>query len=475
MPRLGSSAFVRIALVVGLVACRGESFQGTGAAAGEGGSGATAAGGSGGAAGGGGVATGGGGAGAGTQGGGGSGGEAPTEEIVEVRYHDKVNALTGRVVLVSDADGETIDETVIDVEGKATVTVPHGGFVTVLDNDNPALHEVYSAQVVPGVTAVTLVRNEPPTQNSSETLSMRAVNCSNCVAGDRVDFHRSCEFAVSSAVTMTQTIVNATPSSTNGCAGVTELVASAIVYGSNGVPKAAGTAQTTFPLVVNQNLDIPVTVLAPADVATIEAPISLDVGGYTIDGIELDDLDPETLVPLRSFKSIAGNESIFNVPKTLASKLRATRALENATLGTRIIRFEDHDVESSSLPPFGVTSLSLPTAPQPLDFADPVQPKWTFALGNESVGAGVALFAFTSGITWSVVVPASTTAVIALPKIPTEHAAFRLPAIALNQGILHVALGEQHDYADLVSGGLSIIDDSPWFPVVTMASSQSRF
>ncbi len=390
-----------------------------------------------------------------------------------MRYRDKVNALTGRIVLVSDADGETIEETVIDVLGEATVTVPHGGFVTVLDNDNPALHEVYSVQVVPGVTAVTLVRSQLVNENPSQTLPMRAINCSNCVAGDRVEFHRSCETVLSTAVTTTQTIVNAMPTSTNGCAGVPELVGSAIVYDSNGVPKAAGTAQTTFPLPIN--LDIPVTVLAAADVATIEAPISLDVGGYAIDGRDLVDLDPETLLALRTFRNSDLNDSSFTVPKSLAGKLRATRSLENIALGTSIFRSEDHDVETSSLPPFGVTALSLPTTPQPLDFADPLQPKWSYALGNENVGAGVALVAFTSGISWSVVVPASTTAVVALPKIPTEHAAFRLPAIAVNQGILHAALGEQDDYADLVSGGLSIIGDSPWFPVLTAATSQSRF
>ncbi len=389
-----------------------------------------------------------------------------------MRYRDKVNVLTGRVVLVSDADGETIEETVTDVVGEATVTVPHGGFVTVLDNENPALHEVYSTQVVPGVTAVTLVRSEPPEQNATQTLSMRAINCSNCVAGDRVEFHRSCESVVSTTLSMTQTIVSSTASSTNGCDGITDLVASAIVYGSNGVPKADGTAQVMFPLPVN--LDIPVTVLTAADVATIDAPISLDVGGYVVDERELQDLDPETLMRLRTFKNSDLSDSDFIVPKSQASKLRGTRSVRNSALGTTITRREDHDAEVSSLPPFGVTSLSLPTTPPPLDFADPLKPKWSYALGNENVGAGVALVAFTSGITWTVLVPASTSAVVALPKIPNEYAAFRLPAIAVNQGILHAALGEQDDYADLVSGGLSIIGDSPWFPVLTSATSQSR-
>ncbi len=387
-----------------------------------------------------------------------------------MRYRDKVNVLTGRVVLVSDADGETIEETVIDVLGEATVTVPHGGFVTVLDNDNPALHEVYSAQVVPGVTAVTLVRSQFLNATPAQSLSMRAINCPNCVAGDHVDFHRSCEAVVSTPVTTTQTIVNASPSSTNGCAGVTELVASAIVYGNNGVPKAAGTAQSMFPL-PNQILDIPLTMLAASDVATIEVPITLDVGGFEVAARELNDLDPETLVPVRSFQNSDLNDISFVLPKPLANRLRVTRSVANPALGGAILRFEDHDADNSVVSAFGVASLSLPAALQPLDFADPLQPKWSYSLGNDNVGDGVALVAYTSGINWAVLVPASVNADVSFPKIPDEHAAFRLPAAVVNRGILHAALGEQDDYADFAAGGLSIIGDSPWFPEITMATA----
>ena len=474
MLRLGSSAFVPIALVVGLVACRGESFQGTGAAAGEGGSGATAAGGAGGAAGGG-VATGGGGAGAGTQGGGGSGGEAPTEEIVEVRYGDEHAPLTGRVLLVSDATGAPIDETVIDVKGKATVTVPHGGFVTVLEDETPGAFTVYSAQVVPGVTAVRLVRSTALVSNDhqSQLLSIRGINCLSCVAGDRVEFHRSCEPVLVATVGAGPAQTQSMPSPTDGCSGVAKLEVSAIAYSTDGIPKAGGTAQTTFPLSTNQMIDVQLAPLPANDVVYLNVPITLGVSGYEVGEREVRDLDPIDRVPHRTWQPVGGiGLQTFVLPKSLASQLRVLRGVKNDAFNTTIVRRQDHNVETQ-LGPFGVDSLALPEDPEPLDFADPLQPKWSYALGNDTPRAGVALLAFAGPTTWNVLVPANASAEISLPKLPEEYADFRLPAADLNQVVVHLALGPQDDYQALAAGGVNLTGDSPWFPEITMAADST--
>jgi hypothetical protein len=442
----------------GFAACRGPEFVSDGGSPTTGGAGGEPSGGAGGTAGGGaGVA------GGGASGGGGAGGGVPTEVEVTVYFADYGGGLTGRPVVVHDAQGLPITEAFTGFQGGVVVTVPVDGFVTVVDEGSPT--HVYTAKVVVGVETVRFLSQGSDGNTNAFMSSPIVMDCAGpqCTPGGYAEVHRSCE-----ATAVVDLPVGApypslmTSQSTNGCPEAAEVQTTVVVYAADGTILRAGTAASTLPAAPS----VSVLELSPAQIQNV--PITLTApsqGGFVVDDTRLVSRDGFDR-PIRTWETTA---SQITLVKALASNLLLRRSfLQDATISRAITRLEDYDIDDA-MPPFTDQDGVVFSALETLNMNQPFQPGVPWELTGP---VGDLLLFDVSQIggarTWHVMVPATSTGEVLLPRLPSalEDLAISTPGLGI-----HAHFDVAGGYAEAVAAGLGVTAQSRTLPLPMTVST----
>ena len=459
-----------------LAACRGEPFQSSTGAAGASGP-ATGGGGTGGTGGsgaepagaGGTVGTGGVGATGGT---GGTGGAPPTHQDVTVHYVSAASgagSLPSRVLVVHDAAGLPVEVTVTVGSG-AAVSVPIGGFVTVLEDFYPA-RSVYTAKILEGVTNVVFHQHQFNNPNSSTSGPFNGTCAgTNCGSLSIVEIHRSCEAPATFITTTVRSLLtHSVP--TNGCVDTAELEVTFIVRNAGGFPVRFGLGNSTLPAVPPA---IPLPTIPATDVTTF--PVAIDdllAGWETSRSIEA--RDPSGRV-LRSWQpNDVLDPTGFHLINPLATNLLVARQASNdaPAFDLAITRFDNYTL-GDPLPAFGLNSLALPNPPEAPLLTTPAQPLVSWSLGAGPLGQKMVLgLNDTNGTlsNWEVHVPAETSGSVLLPQLPSgpEYDAYSL-GVADIAFYAHVSV-DGADYGGALSSGIGLFGTARNAPSFTVGAT----
>jgi predicted transcriptional regulator len=385
-----------------------------------------------------------------------------------VFFANHAEKLAGRPLVVHDAGGLPVSETETEIEPKplagTVVTVPVGGFVTVVDQGTPT--HVYTAKVVAGVETVRFLSQGDDGNTNAFMSSPIVMNCGvpQCAPGGYAEVHRSCE---------TTAIINLpvggpypslmTSQSTNGCPEAPEVQTTVVVYATDGTILRAGTEASMLP-------DAP-----SLSVLELSAPqiqdVSIALGaannleGWVNDDTRLVSRDGFGR-PIRTWETTT---SSITLVKALASNLLLRRSfLQDANISRTITRLEDYDIDDA-MPPFTFEEGVVFSALENLNVTLPYQPSVPWELTGP---VGDLLLFDISQIggarTWHVMIPATSSGEVLLPRLPSdlEDLAISTPGLGI-----HAHFDVAGGYAEAVAAGLGVTAQSRSLPLPMTVST----
>jgi hypothetical protein len=402
--------------------------------------------------------------GGGPTGGSGATGGGPVNVEVDVIFENYRTGLVDRPVIVHDPAGMPLSETATDITGEASVTVPAGGFVTVIDQDEGSF--VYTAKIVEGTTLVRFFSqsddgnvNEAGDQNILSSCAPTT-----CAPGGRAELHRSCEPTLEFNLPVGAPFSNFTVSSTQypftkGCPETPTFETTLIFYADNGTILRYGSATASLPD------GPPLFGMVPVSSGDL-SNVSIALGGLSGDWTHSDTRfiarDIEDL-PIRTWDT---DKSSISLVTDLATNLLLVRGFEENTTGRAVVRMEEYDLEDP-MPPFGFDdigrfgSLGIPNVDAqprvPWQLEGPVGDLLLFELGES-----------TSGITWYVMLPADATGEAVLPSLPAGLD--NLTLVNPDYGA-YAHFEVAGDYPDALKAGLGLFKASRSLPLPMTVSS----
>lgn len=402
------------------------------------------------------------------QGGGGGGGSGPLS--ITVVFRNNVGPRSGFVVGVNDDTGASIATTVTNSTGKATVTVPEGGWVMVLDDSDPDSMHAYAAKVTSGVSEVVFFGNDV-NENTPGELSLSGT-CSGCMLGqDDIEFHLSCASTVRRVTTLGNQIQTNSFVGTTSCPDTSTVAATMIAYKSDGTPSASATAiGPAGSLGLNVG---PLSAVSASDVASLSLPIADGVGFAKVRRVDALDSAGFAIRSWRDTSPAATKD--FKLIKSLATNLRVTQTVEATNLSfiSRSQRIPDALADVGTL---SATSFAIPKdVPMP-SFATAGQPEVALSLGGGDIGDAVTIELIDDANKhWSVTVPPSDVASLRFPRVPDGLDTFIITS-ASSADALHVDVAEAADYAAYLAGGTFSISAQPLLVQdVTIGSVLTQF
>lgn len=433
-----------------LTACRGPEFVSDGGSPANGGAGGQG---------------GGQGGGPGVGAGGTAGSGPPVDVEVDVVFENYRAGLASKPVIVHDPLGAPVFTTATDIAGAIKVTVPAGGFVTVVEQDEGSY--VYTAKVLEGTTTVRFF-SQSDDGNVNDAMSHNlATTCSNtsCTPAGRAELHRSCEPTLSFNLPIGAPFPNFTVPSTQysptkGCPETPTYETTFIFYGPDGSILRTGNATAILP---SGPLSIPMAPVSVGDVANVVVALGDLNGDWTHDETRFQARDDQKL-PIRTWDT---DEATISLVRSLATNLLLRRGFMDPTSNRAVARFEEFDVDDV-MPPFGLaelgrfSSLGIPTI-------EDLQGSIPWQLDGRS--GDMLLFSIGESVrdlTWYVMVPAESTGEALLPTLPVDL--LNLTLENPDSGIyLHfdVAGG----YADALAAGLGPVGISRDLPYPMTVSS----
>jgi hypothetical protein len=377
---------------------------------------------------------------------------------IDVVFENYRTGLASKPVIVHDPLGAPMYTTATDITGAIGVTVPAGGFVTVVEQDEGAY--VYTAKILEGTTTVRFFSQSDDGSVNDAMSHNLATTCSNtsCTPAGRAELHRSCEPTLSfnlpiGAPFNNFTVPSTQYSPTKACPETPAYETTFIFYGPDGSILRTGSATAILP---GGPLSIPMAPVSLGDVANVAVALGDLSGDWNHNDTRIQARDDQKL-PSRTWDT---DESTISLVRDLATNLLLRRGFSDPTSNRAVVRFEEFDVDDV-MPPFGLTelgrfsSLGIPTV------ADlQVRIPWQL----DGVAGDMLLFSIgesVRGLTWYVMVPATTTGEVLLPTLPVDL--LNLTLDNPDSGIyLHfdVAGG----YADALAAGLGPVGFSRDLP-----------